>query len=155
MKYTLVTLVLAFFIGSPASASQFKSVEQFENIYSMLNDLGDSHYWLNFTAKPQGEDMGKCAQSRNFKKVSVKNITEKMSEQIFEGAEIAYDGTDSYAEIGFQLEEATEQLNRELRKKDVRLCTDVSRPAYTDGHEVNVVKVNGKTLFMFEVAFPD
>lgn len=155
MKYTLVATLSAFLIGSSAYGSQFKSVEQFENIYSMLNDLGDSHYWLNFTAKPQGQDMGKCAQPRNFKKVSVKNIIEKMSEQIFDGAEIAYDGTDSYAEIGFQLEEATEQLSIELHKKDVRLCTDFSRPAYTDGHEINVVKVNGKTLFMFEVAFPD
>ncbi len=160
MKHLAMALLTSFLLShSPASAA-VKSIKAFKSLANIVQSYEMEHYYIQVH-----DDLGEIkellkGESCRFKKISALKLANGTREIIDEGISRALDSgiidqDDGYYSLMESLQEATLALKKELQGKTLAVCNITSVPAYSDGHTLTVVKVNGKIAFAYEVGYPD
>ncbi len=159
--FTVLFLVLGTF-GNSAFANVQTALREIEIVYATVNeaDLVDYNYFLNFsrelpTVKQQLTDSESCQDQADFVPVKATEIVGMIHDEVSEGMRRAFEATDSYSDQLNALHKASDSLIQALKNRSIRVCTVMSYPSYSDGHETRFVKISGRLAFAFEVGSPD
>lgn len=122
-------------------------------------DLVDHHFFIDFMSENAADQALQssttCSASRAFKKMSAKNVVNLVRQDLSQAIELIFDGADGSLDWMTNMETILNDIESEMKGKKVSVCSDDSTPAYSDGHLVTFVKLDGRVFFAFESGQPD
>lgn len=165
MKNIAKSLVVALSVlaHSPAQAAPELStvLSSLTEFYGDLNqaDLVDRNLFLDFETEPMVvsslQSSRACANPRSFRSVSLSQVSRNIEDDTSEGIERLYEGTDGWFSMHERQAQVLADLTAALAGKSLTMCRDESTPAYSDGHSVTFIKVDGVIRFAFTIGYPD
>jgi hypothetical protein len=160
----LLSLPLLSVSASSEAQSRLSAVTQMEILYKDIDPEGqlvDHGYWIGFLTEPALiqeflNEAEKCQAKGAFRPVEVGKLASLVESYAAQAIERIYiEGSIRQTELTARLKAARLLLEKDLRSSNLEMCTDVSAPAYSDGHVTHFVKRDGILAFIFEQGFPD
>ncbi|GEM_PF-6315825 len=161
MKKMFLLMSLIVFSGITQAAEE-SSLAAISSVYNATNeaDLLESNYWLSFDfsssqLSQQLQESSFCKKAKNFRASNVTEISKIIGQEVNEGIDRGFGKSKEASELQKELNEALEEFQADFGAHKIKICIDNSIPAYSDGHEMKFVQVNGAIKFVFEVGYPD
>lgn len=147
------------------------ALEDVNYLYYSMNQLVSNeyeHYFISFAYNENAvaavndylETNDECTNDKDFTAIDNKLLVESIGDKMFSGFEYLSIEDSRKIIIENTINESLKTLLEELNKlsdsgKKITTCTNHKTPAYSDGHEMTLVKIDNKLSFIFEAGRPD
>jgi hypothetical protein len=154
MKKLILLSLLIFGVSAQASSME-DQLEKLVEARKAANEAIEDYYYVFFDQLEYNEMSSapekECRSYQNYNVISAEELISKIN-SVFAVVD-KYTSQPIYSEL--EVLSALLPLYEILRHDQLRVCTEKSVPAYSDGQEITYVTVNGDLSFMFGFGRPD
>jgi len=167
MKTLILTSLLGLALQPMAQAdgatAAFKALgKQLDALSEFISDNDVQYIYASATAdaKTVAEAINDklaeaCLESRKFKKTTAHAISRELEALVEETYQAVPDAVDALPKAKAAMQRAGNKLKSQVGGRALKLCRSESVPAYSDGHTMNFVTLDGEPVFLWEVGQPD
>ena len=172
LTLTLMSSLSLAQISQAQSLLPLPSLKALDDMYQEITDViyesSFEYVWIDFNTSKHPTLLAKqlgasktCRVNANFKRVSDEKAEKALTQPISKAIDMLVEGgvldmDDGYYSRMEAIQEAAYRItNDESGDALIEICTDTTTPAYSDGHKITFVKIDGQLRATVEIGFPD